>query len=93
MLTASQNSRNRGNFLDTLATAFGEVLRTARIEAGLTQEQLGLTAGIQRKYVSELELGKKTPSLDTVVKIAGALGLQPGELVTLAMSALHRADK
>jgi len=79
--------------VDRLAIAFGKVLRTARMQAGLTQEQLGLEAGIQRKYVSELELGQKSPSLETVLKISSAIAIPPGALVTLVVSALEEANR
>ena len=49
----------------------------------MTQEQLGLAAGLQRKYISLLELGTKAPSLATVLRIAMALDVDPGELVSL----------
>jgi transcriptional regulator with XRE-family HTH domain len=45
-----------------LGKAFGQVLLRRRKLAGLTQEQLGLDAGIERNYVSLLELGQHTPS-------------------------------
>jgi XRE family transcriptional regulator, regulator of sulfur utilization len=64
-----------------LAKAFGQVLRRRRKLAGLTQEQLGLDAGIERNYVSLLELGQHTPSLATLVAIAQTLGVEGSELV------------
>lgn len=67
----------------TIAIAFGKVLRRLRTTAGMTQEQLGLAAGLQRKYISLLELGTKAPSLATVLRIATALEVDPGELVSL----------
>jgi transcriptional regulator with XRE-family HTH domain len=78
--------------LDKLGNAFGTVLRIARTQAGLTQEKLGFEAGIQRKYVSELELGQKSPSLDTVLKICRAVGVPPGAFVTLVVSKMEESD-
>jgi len=66
-----------------VAGAFGEVLRALRIERKLTQEQLGFVAGVQRKSISLLELGSRAPSLATVLRIAKALNVEPGELVSL----------
>lgn len=77
--------------MDKLSNAFGKVLRSARINAGLTQEKLGFEAGIQRKYVSELELGQKSPSLETVLRICRAVGVPPGAFVTLVVSALEES--
>jgi transcriptional regulator with XRE-family HTH domain len=78
--------------LDKLGNAFGKVLRIARTQAGLTQEKLGFEAGIQRKYVSELELGQKSPSLDTVLKICRAVGVPPGAFITLVVSAMEESN-
>lgn len=66
-----------------VAVAFGRILRIRRLKAGLTQEQLGFEADLRRTYVSLLELGQQTPSLTTVLKLATALGISGGDLVTL----------
>lgn len=49
----------------------------------MSQEQLGLQAGLQRKSISALELGTKAPSLATVLRIAKALNVEAGMLVSL----------
>lgn len=38
--------------------AFGRVLRKLRLAAGLSQEQLGLEAGVQRNFISLIETGQ-----------------------------------
>jgi transcriptional regulator with XRE-family HTH domain len=63
--------------------AFGRVLRRLRLEAGLTQEQVGFDADLRRTYVSILELGQQQPSLATILKIAKALKQSGQELVGL----------
>lgn len=65
-----------------VASAFGAVLKALRIEKGLTQEQLGMEAGLQRQYISMLELGTRAPSLAVVLRIAKGLKLEPGTLVS-----------
>lgn len=75
----------------TIAIAFGKVLRRLRTTRGMTQEQLGLAAGLQRKYISLLELGTKAPSLATVLRIATALDVDPGELVSLVNAQVREA--
>ena len=67
----------------SIATAFGRVLRRLRLEAGLTQEGLGLEADLQRKYISLLELGEKQPTITTVFKLASALKVQPSLIIAL----------
>ena len=66
----------------SLAQAFGDVVRELRREQGLSQEGLGFAAGVDRNFVSILELGQQVPSLSSVFKIAMGLGIKPSELVT-----------
>lgn len=75
-----------------IATAFGAVLRRLRTEAGLTQEQLGLAADLQRKHVSALELGAKAPSLETVLKIATGLQIEADKVVALVCMKIREQD-
>lgn len=63
------------------AVAFGKVLRQLRMEAGLTQEQLGFNANLRRTYVSILELGQQQPTLTTIMKIASGLGITASKLM------------
>ena len=76
-----------------IAMAFGFVLRRLRTEAELTQEQLGLEADLQRKYISSLELGEKAPSLETVLKIATGLRIEAVKIVGLVCEELQDPDK
>ena len=64
-----------------LSRAFGATVRRLRLEKGLTQEQLGLSADLRRTYISILELGQQTPSLATVFKLALALDVKPSTLI------------
>lgn len=47
---------------------------TMRRERGLTQEQLGAKIGKTEMTISLLELGKNACKLDTLIRIAHALG-------------------
>lgn len=49
----------------------------------MTQEALGLAAGLQRKYISSLELGEYQPTLATVFKLAAAMKIEPGKLIAM----------
>ncbi len=61
--------------------AFGDALRQLRTRRGLSQEDLGFKSGYHRTYISLLERGLKSPSLQTVFRLADALGAKPAELV------------
>ena len=54
----------------------GTALATARKSAGLTQLQVAKRAGTSQPYVASLEAGRRTPSLSTLNRIAGAVGLR-----------------
>jgi len=63
--------------LAKLDGAFGKTLKSRRCSSNLSQEQLGLKSGLSRPYISELEMGKKDPSLFTIFKLADALKVNP----------------
>ena len=64
-----------------IAKKFGEVLRDMRIDAGMTQEQLGLEADLRRTFISLLELGQQQPTLTTLIKLSHALKCPAHEIV------------
>jgi transcriptional regulator with XRE-family HTH domain len=65
----------------SLQRRFGESLRAARKEHGLSQEKVALEAEISLTYFGEVERGEKMPSLDVVLRLAKALGLTGQELL------------
>lgn len=64
-----------------LLTQFGEKLRDIRVSRDVSQEDLALTVGFDRTYISLLERGKRNPSLRAICKIAAELRVQPSELM------------
>lgn len=65
-----------------LAAQFGTRLRSARTAQGLTQERLAEIADMHPTYVAQIERGVSAPTLTTLVRLAGALGVDAGSLVT-----------
>lgn len=55
---------------------FGRNLSSIRRRVGVSQEELGFRSGLHRTEIGLLERGERTPRIDTVVKLAGALGIQ-----------------
>lgn len=81
-----------------IAIAFGGVLRQLRKNAGLTQEQLGFEAELERNYISMLELGQRQPTLATVFKLASPLNVTPSKMVSMVevesqMSSVEKKTK
>lgn len=60
--------------VDRQLTQLGAALRNARIEAGLTQDELGDRAGVSRQLVSRVESGSPRGEVGRVAQIAAALG-------------------
>lgn len=63
------------------AARFGQNLARCRERADLSQEELGVRASLHRTAVGQLERGERIPRADTVVKLAGSLGVRPEELL------------
>jgi transcriptional regulator with XRE-family HTH domain len=58
-----------------------ERIKTLREARGWTQEQLAERAAMQRSYLADLELGRRNPSVRTLVKVANAFGIAVAELL------------
>ena len=58
-----------------------EELKKARGKAGLSQEELASRAGVHRTYISLLERNKKSPTLDTLIKICKALEISASKII------------
>ncbi|MBP6534691.1 MAG: helix-turn-helix transcriptional regulator [Arenimonas sp.] len=52
----------------------GDALRAARKQLRLTQPQLALAAGVGVRFIVDLESGKPTLRLETVLRVIDALG-------------------
>jgi transcriptional regulator with XRE-family HTH domain len=64
-----------------IAERFGNNLARLRQDAGLTQEELANQASVHRTQVGLLEAGKRLPRIDTLIKLAGALGVNSEQLL------------
>ena len=51
----------------------GDELRKARLGAGMTQEELAFKADVSRNYISLLELGQKSPTVQLLLRLCKAL--------------------
>src|ERR1700761_3892304 len=64
-----------------LERSYGQNLRRIRKERGYSQEALAFRAEVHRTEVSLLERGKRDPGVNMTLRLAGALGVDPGELL------------
>lgn len=62
----------------------GKRLKNLRKAGGKTQEQLAESVDMSSKYLSRVELGLENPTIDTFLKLANALKIEPGELFEIS---------
>lgn len=60
----------------SLSRHIGQNLRRVRAQTGFSQEQVGFRAGLHRTEIGLLERGERLPRIDTLLKLAGALGVK-----------------
>ncbi len=67
--------------LNETTRVFGERVRARRLELGLSQEAAAVRCGIHWTQLGKVERGQRSLRLETIVKIAGGLDVDPGALV------------
>ena len=60
----------------------GDNFARIRREKGLTQEQIEELSGFSQQYLSDLENGKRNPTIVSIYELAVALGVSHVDLVT-----------
>jgi transcriptional regulator with XRE-family HTH domain len=61
----------------------GQKVKSHRLLAALSQEELAARCGIYRTYLSRIETGTANPSLVVIVALAQSLNLKPHELLMI----------
>jgi len=72
----------------TSGELLGERVRELRQKRGLTQVDLGERLGLPQSRVSEIEKGSRVPNLETILRLALALGCK----VSVLMAAFDKED-
>jgi transcriptional regulator with XRE-family HTH domain len=73
--------------------ALGDAIRLSRERLGLSQEELSATSDIHLTHIGGLERGVRNPSYATLVRLARALSIEPGALVSLADELREQAKR
>lgn len=60
----------------------GQLIKAARKKAGVTQEELGKKIGVSGSSMAQWENDLRNPKLDTLQRIAAALGVPVQELIS-----------
>ncbi|MBO0947516.1 helix-turn-helix domain-containing protein [Fibrella forsythiae] len=61
--------------MEDIKQVIGQRIKAARIKKGLTQKEFGEKLGLTRSVIGGYELGKQNLTVDTLKKIADALGV------------------
>ena len=64
----------------------GARIRELRLAAGLTQAELARRTGIHRPNIARVEAGRHTPSLETLSRIAVAIGIPTSRVFTAPLA-------
>ena len=67
----------------TIQLKFGKRVRELRMKTGMSQEQLGFKANLDRTYISGIERGERNPSLININRLAKALQISLENLFKL----------
>ncbi|MEP2735819.1 MAG: helix-turn-helix transcriptional regulator [Erythrobacter sp.] len=59
----------------------GSNVKRLRLAMRLSQEEFAHRASVHRTYVSDIELGKRNPTIEIVEQLATALDVKPGRLL------------
>ncbi len=61
--------------------ALGQLVKQRRTALGISQEELGLRANLDRTYISGIERGVRNPSITALVSLASGLGITVANLL------------
>ena len=76
----------------TTATYLGQVIRSLRLEAGMSQVVFGERCGFYQTYLSRIENGQANPTLNALEVVASALGISVFELFDRVRQAMGSAS-
>lgn len=83
-MTKEVNRRNRKEPVSAIALGVAHAVRTLRVEREITQEGLAYKAGINRTYMTDVELGRRSVGIGVLAKLATALGVTMHYILQIA---------
>jgi transcriptional regulator with XRE-family HTH domain len=69
------------------------ILKLLREQAALTQEELALELDMRASEISHLESGRRNPTLGTLQRLAGGLGVRCSQVLALAEELEFRINR
>ena len=67
--------------MDKISEQLGKNMKRIRAKKGMSQGDIARALEVDRGYISNIENGKKNPTLATIQKLANALGVSANELL------------
>lgn len=61
--------------MSELNVQIGQLLKDLRDERGWSLREFGLIVGMNKKYLGDIELGKRNPTINSLEKIVAGYGL------------------
>ena len=80
----------RGGLCMVDAVTIGKAIQELRMSRGLSQEVLSGLANLDRTHYSKIERGLRSPTIDTIFKIANGLDMEPHEIMIAIEDAVNR---
>ncbi len=73
----------------------GAKIKKYRLEKNLSQEQLGELIAINAHHISNIEVGRKYPSLELIISISNVLSVTPDDILSdcLTFSSTDSTDE
>lgn len=75
------------------AIIVGQVIQRLREEKKQSQELVSGFAGIGRTHLSAIERGERKPTLETLFRIADALGVRPSAIIAAIEAELDKSNQ
>ena len=73
--------------------AFHEKLKALRLENGLTQDELGEKLYLSRTSISNYEIGKNEPNIETIIAISDLFNITTDELLKQGVNTMTNYEK
>ena len=67
--------------MDKISEQLGKNMKRIRAKKKMSQGDIARALEVDRGYISNIENGKKNPTIATIQKLANALGVSPDELL------------
>lgn len=81
------------NLRDAIASNVVRLLKEEREKRGLSMTVVAQRSGLSHSIISLIERDMRSPTLDTLLRIADAIDIDLGEVLTRARKALHKVPK